>query len=110
MFNIFQRTEKKYKDINSEDFLNEMTSSNAVVIDVRMPAEVSSGKIPGARNINIMGNFKGQVQNLPKDKKYLIYCRSGNRSASACQIMGDLGFEDVSNLRGGIISWPYDLA
>jgi len=110
MFNIFQRKEKKYKDISSEDFLNEMNSSNAVVIDVRMPAEVSSGKIAGARNINIMGKFKSQVQNLPKDKKYLIYCRSGNRSASACQIMSDMGFEDVSNLKGGIISWPYDLA
>ncbi len=110
MFSIFKKKEKKYQDINPEEFLDKMSSTNAVVIDVRMPAELSSGKIRGARNINVMGRFKSKVVNLPKDKEYLIYCRSGNRSASAAQIMTDLGFESVSNLRGGVMAWPYDLA
>jgi rhodanese-related sulfurtransferase len=49
-----------------------------------------------------------QIKNLPKDKTYLIYCRSGNRSAQACEIMGEEGFENVKNLSGGIMRWPFD--
>ncbi len=109
MFGLFKKKEKKYRDINSGQFLDAMKSQDAVIIDVRMPNEVSSGKIQGARNINVMGGFKSQVANLPKDKKYLLYCRSGSRSARASQIMGDLGFENVSNLQGGVMAWPYDL-
>lgn len=51
--------------------------------------------------------FKKQIQNLPKGKAYYLYCRSGNRSGHACDIMADLGFEKVYNLAGGIVSWPY---
>lgn len=42
---------------------------------------------------------------MDKSKDYFIFCRSGNRSAQACGIMAELGF-NVYNLKGGVGMWP----
>jgi rhodanese-related sulfurtransferase len=79
----------------------------AVVIDVRTPAEWQQGVIAGADlfiDYNA-ANFKQQVAKLDKSKTYLIYCRSGGRSAGASQVMSDAGFKNVINMQGGITSW-----
>ncbi|AFL84899.1 Rhodanese-related sulfurtransferase [Belliella baltica DSM 15883] len=110
MFNFFRTQPKNYTDLNSEDFKKGITASDAVLIDVRSAGEFQSGKIKGARNIDIMGSgFINQIQNLPKDKKYYLYCRSGNRSGQACSLMAKNGFEHVNNLADGIMGWPYDI-
>lgn len=110
MFDFFKPRPKKYTDLYSEEFHKGMTDKDAVIIDVRTAGEFQSGKIKGSRNIDIMGpSFMAQVQNLPKDKKYYIYCRSGNRSGQACEIMAEMGFEQTFNLAGGVMSWPYEL-
>lgn len=109
MFNFFKTTPKNYQDIPSGEFHDLMIQPNTVIIDVRSAGEFAGGKIRGARNLDIMSSdFSNQVKNLPKDKTYLVYCRSGNRSGQACEIMGDLGFENVNNLKGGIMSWPFE--
>lgn len=109
MFNFFKSTPKKYEDIPSATFHDLMIQPNTVLIDVRLAGEFSGGKIRGARNIDVMSSsFADSVKNLPKDKTYLLYCRSGNRSGKACAIMEDLGFEKVKNLKGGIGSWPFE--
>jgi rhodanese-related sulfurtransferase len=79
----------------------------AVVIDVRTPAEWQQGVIAGADLfIDYNGaNFKQQIEKLDKSKTYIIYCRSGGRSAGASQIMSDAGFKNVINMQGGISSW-----
>ena len=110
MFNFFRTKPKNYTDLSNEDFKNGMTAKDAVLIDVRTAGEFQSGKIKGARNIDMMGpGFMGHIQNLPKDKKYYLYCRSGNRSGQACEVMADMGFESTFNLAGGIMSWPYEV-
>ncbi|OOG72756.1 rhodanese-like domain-containing protein [Algoriphagus sp. A40] len=109
MFNFFSTKTKKYEDIPAGPFHDLNLKSDAVVLDVRTAGEFASGKIRGARNIDIMSsNFANQVKNLPKDKTYLVYCRSGNRSGQACDIMADLGFEKLKNLSGGIMRWPFE--
>ncbi|MDG1276731.1 MAG: rhodanese-like domain-containing protein [Algoriphagus sp.] len=109
MLNFFKTTPKNYQDIPSGEFHDLMIQPNTVIIDVRSAGEFAGGKIRGARNLDIMSSdFSNQVKNLPKDKTYLVYCRSGNRSGQACEIMGDLGFEKVKNLKGGIMSWPFE--
>ncbi|HAY35298.1 MAG TPA: rhodanese-like domain-containing protein, partial [Bacteroidetes bacterium] len=50
-------------------------------------------------------DFEDALDELDKRKKYLVYCRSGNRSRQAMFLMRDLGFEEVNNLSEGIISW-----
>ncbi|MFN3814153.1 MAG: rhodanese-like domain-containing protein, partial [Aquificaceae bacterium] len=45
--------------------------------------------------------------NLPKDKVYIVYCRSGERSAFATYFLRHMGYE-AYNLAGGILAWPYE--
>ncbi|OIQ30789.1 MAG: rhodanese [Bacteroidetes bacterium MedPE-SWsnd-G2] len=80
---------------------------NAVILDVRTQEEVDEGIIPNAIHIDI---YKGQgfiqdIEALDKSKNYYVYCRSGGRSAQACSVMNQLGFENAFNLMGGITEW-----
>ena len=81
--------------------------SNAVILDVRTEDEWNDGMIPGAINIDI---YKGQgfiyeVDQLDKSKNYFVYCKAGGRSAQACAIMNQLGFDTTYNLVGGFLQW-----
>ncbi len=85
-------------------FLND---EHGIIIDVRTEDEYESGKIPGALNIDI---YKGQgfiyrVEELDKSKNFYVYCAAGVRSANACGVMQQLGFENVFNLVGGFSNW-----
>ena len=85
-------------------FLND---EHGIIIDVRTEDEFESGKIPGALNIDI---YKGQgfiyrVEELDKSKNFYVYCVAGVRSANACGVMQQLGFENVFNLVGGFSNW-----
>lgn len=86
---------------------NFLADENASVIDVRTDDEFEAGKIPGAINLDI---YKGQgflymLEELDKNKNYYVYCAAGVRSAQACGIMSQLGFETTYNLLGGMSQW-----
>lgn len=99
-------------DLTQKEWTNQLNqSNNAVVLDVRTLDEVAEGVIPNAIHIDI---FKGQgfideLKQLPKDKTYFVYCRSGRRSAQACDVMQKLGFKETYNLLGGIMEWQGDI-
>ena len=77
-----------------------------VLLDIRTPAEVEAGHISGAVNLDFYSPaFRVDLAALNRDKVYLIYCRSGNRSGQAFNMMEDLGFERVYDLGGGIGKW-----
>jgi rhodanese-related sulfurtransferase len=103
---IMNMFSKNYTDLDGKSFKEKFKSEkNAVLLDVRTAAEYNSGKIPGAKNIDIMSSsFDSKVEALDKTKVYFVYCRSGARSGSACNLMASKGFE-VYNLRGGIGAW-----
>lgn len=66
------------------------------VIDVRTPEEFDAGHVEGALNLDVQDpGFDAAVSELPKDGAYVVYCRSGNRSAAAAARMAELGFTDV---------------
>jgi len=76
------------------------------IIDVRTPEEFAEGHLENATNIDFYSQtFRDKINQQDKDKTYLIYCRSGKRSASALEIMAELGFREAYNLLGGIIDW-----
>ena len=76
------------------------------ILDVRTPAEYASGHIEGAINIDYeAADFRDQVSKLERVKNYLVYCRTGVRSAAASQVMVGLGFYYVYNMTGGITEW-----
>ena len=95
-----------YKNIEPQEFSDLMNQDGYVVLDVRSELEASERSIPGSKLINIMSPvFQSEIEKLDKSKKYLVYCRSGNRSGSACSYMDTMGFENLHNLAGGIIAW-----
>jgi phage shock protein E len=66
------------------------------IIDVRTPEEFAEGHLAGAANIDFQSpSFADEIAELPRDGSYFLYCRSGNRSAQAEQVMRDLGFDDI---------------
>ena len=72
------------------------SAKGRTIVDVRTPAEFAAGHLREAQNIDVQGaSFDAQVAELPKDGSYLVYCRSGNRSAAAVARMKQLGFTDV---------------
>jgi rhodanese-related sulfurtransferase len=77
-----------------------------IIIDVRTPEEFVEGHIEGAINIDFQSeNFSGQIDELDRNNKYLIYCRSGNRSRGALEVMVEMDFKEVYHLSAGIIKW-----
>jgi len=62
------------------------------LIDVRMPSEFAEGHLVGAANIPVeMADFADRVAELDPTLEYLVYCRSGRRSAAAIQVMDAFG-------------------
>lgn len=75
-------------------------STDAVIIDVRTPAEFAAGHLEGAVNINLQSpDFEQQIADLDSDGEYIVYCQSGNRSAQAVAAMEAEGL-DVDDAGG----------
>ena len=80
-----------------------------VIIDVRTPEEFADGHIENAVNIDYhSATFESEIGNLDRDETYLIYCRSGNRSRGALNVMVELGFKEVYHISVGITGWMED--
>ncbi len=95
------------KNVNVNQAENLVKSSSYIVVDVRTAGEYNSGHIKGAKNIDFYNNFEEMfAKQFPdKNKPYLIYCRSGNRSFYAAKMLSEMGYKDVTNMEGGIIVW-----
>lgn len=77
---------------------------NFVILDIRTPEEFSAGAIKQAINIDFYSpDFSEKIKNLDKDKIYLIYCRSGNRSKAALALMEGAGFSSVYEIDEGLL-------
>jgi rhodanese-related sulfurtransferase len=79
---------------------------NLVILDVRTPWEFLEDHIEGADNMDFTDpDFSGMLEKLDKEKIYLIYCKSGIRSGKVLEILKDLGFTTVYNIKGGFEGW-----
>jgi rhodanese-related sulfurtransferase len=84
----------------------EERAADVVLLDVRTPEEFIEVRVPGSVNVDYYAaDFAAQLDALPKDVPYVVYCRSGNRSSKTMDIMADLGFSEVFDVAGGIIAW-----
>ena len=95
-------------DLNQSDWkLQCEANENSIIIDVRTELEVAEGIIPDAINIDIYGGqlFIDEINKLDKTKSYFLYCKAGGRSAQACSLMNQLGFDKTYNLLGGFMNW-----
>ncbi len=91
--------------VESQELLTE-PPAGLVVLDIRTPDEYAEGHIGGSSNLDFYEpDFAASLDALDKDLPYFVYCRSGNRSSQALETMKDLGFTEVYELDGGIITW-----
>lgn len=100
-------------NLSQEEWVSQLNAdTNAVILDVRTDEEWNEGIIPSAIQNDI---YKGQgfiyrLEELDKSKNYYVYCKAGVRSAQACSIMNQLGFENTYNLNGGFMNWQGEIA
>lgn len=74
------------------------------LLDVREQHEHNWAHIDGCR-LAPLSEFADHLEKLPRDQRYLIYCKVGQRSAHAGTMMIEAGFSNVINLQGGIMDW-----
>ena len=84
-----------------------LNKKKVVVLDVRTTQEFNERHLPNAVHIDVMDSvaFVQQITKLKKGKTYLVYCKSGRRSAKAATIMEQQGFRHIWNMEGGITAW-----
>ena len=95
-----------YENVDAKTFAALAKAKDVVLLDVRTPAEFKEGHIQGANliPIQVFGYLFLGGKGIG-DKKILVYCRSGNRSAKAAQWLEQWGARHVYNLKHGIIEW-----
>lgn len=102
----FAFAEIKNEDVVKVDEL--IKSGKYTVLDVRTKKEFDEGHIAGALNFDYYSDdFEEQVEAQLKDKNkpYIVYCRSGMRSLYSAEILEELGYTDVTNMKGGFEAW-----
>jgi rhodanese-related sulfurtransferase len=77
-----------------------------VLLDVRTPKEFDAERIEGAVLIDYLSPaFRDEMAKLDREKTYLVYCRTGNRTKGALKVMRELGFRNLLHLTSGISKW-----
>lgn len=92
----------------AKDMMNE--SDENIILDVREDFEYASAHIPNAQLLPL-GEIDAESAEavIPsKESTVLVYCRSGNRSKAAAELLVELGYTNVYEF-GGIITWPYEI-
>lgn len=93
------------KTVDAATLKRWMESGEAVVVDVREPAEHAAEKIPGA-TLTPLGMVSKSSLPVCEGKKLVIHCRSGKRSTSACEkLLAEDPNLEIYNLEGGISAW-----
>ena len=102
--------EEVYVNITAEEAKKLMdTQEGYIILDVRTQEEFDAGHIPGAVLIpNTEIAQRAELELPDKNQMLLIYCRSGNRSKQASEILVQLGYTNIKEF-GGIIDWPYEI-
>ncbi len=88
------------------DELHQLHAPNNFILDVRTPDEFELGKIEGAINIEV-DKIRERIDEIPQDKKIIIYCGVGLRGYFAARVLMQRGFKDVVNLSGGYKTYEH---
>ena len=86
------------------DEISALDLSQTALLDVREPEEHALGSIEGAININV-DELRKRLDEVPRGKKLVLFCRTGHRSYFACRILMQNGFNEVYNLSGGYMTY-----
>jgi len=93
------------REIDSAELNSRLSSEDGTyLLDIRSEAEVVHGMLPDSTHLP-MHLIPLRMNDFPKDKEIVLYCRSGARSYHACMYLMQQGMQNVINLKGGIIDW-----
>ena len=100
---IWNRSATQNKDISYRELQSLMKTQNIVLMDVRSGQEYEEGHLDGAINIPVY-NIEKEISKYVKSKEdtIILYCSSGSRSKQAKEILENLGYSEVYNLKEGI--------
>lgn len=92
--------------VTYEEITTVIVENNYPLIDVRSPEEFEEGALPGAVLIPLENtDFIERIQTFDTQQPIYLYCRSGNRSSRAAELLVRLGFTQVYNYTGGMEEW-----
>ena len=93
-------------DVGTLEAVQMINQKNAIVLDVREPAEYPGGRIVNARQIP-MSRLASKLKELEKfkEKPIIVTCKTGLRSAAACKLLKSNAFNQVFQLKGGLAAW-----
>ncbi len=104
-----EENKSEYNQITQEVAKEMMDSNDVVILDVREPEEYEQGHIENSMSLPLGDVSIKASEVLPdKDETILVYCRSGNRSKQASEILVDLGYTNIYEF-GGINDWGYGI-
>ena len=92
------------KEIEVTELAGRMDGNTPRIIDVREIREFSGGTVPGAEAMP-MASVPARMNELTREEELVIVCRSGARSAQVCMFLQQQGYDNVFNLRGGMMAW-----
>lgn len=92
------------KEVDAHGLQQMQAAGEVVMIDVRTDVEFAQGAIQGSRHLPLH-MLPLMADQLEHEKPVVLICRSGARSAQACAFLAQKGFENVYNLRGGVMGW-----
>lgn len=104
--NEMTRGLQKFRDVSAAEFARLIGRENVLLLDVRETDEFRSEHIKGAKHV-ALGTLATKLSELESHKtdQVLLYCRSGNRSSTAANMLVKAGFLNVGHLTGGIMAW-----
>jgi rhodanese-related sulfurtransferase len=93
------------KSINAEELKAKLDAGEELIlVDCREQEEWDEDHIPNAIFMPL-STFQENFNKLDSNKQIIMQCRSGKRSLTACQILQENDYEDLTNLEGGILGW-----
>jgi rhodanese-related sulfurtransferase len=106
LWSLFGNRFRGVKEVDTTAALQLINHKSALVLDVREPNEYDAGHILNSKLIPL-GKLKERMGELEKyrEQSIVVVCRSGNRSGTACYLLGKQGFAQVYNLAGGMLAW-----
>lgn len=102
------KEDSQVKKVTSDEVVD-LLKKDAILLDVRSESEYDGGHIPNAILLNV-NDVENKIKDVSSDydQAIIVYCRSGNRSATAAQTLIDMGYRNVYDL-GAISNWEYEI-
>ncbi len=101
-----KRALRGFKAISPAEAVQLINKEDALVLDIREGNELAQGVIRGSKHL-ALSVLKQQVEELQDytEKPVIAYCKAGNRSEQACEILKKNNFSNVMSLKGGLEGW-----